>query len=92
MTIVGRNVMKTVAVGEFKARCLTLLEQVRNKKERLIITKHGRPMVEVVPLRSTKSVKDHELRGSIIYEGDIISPLEVEWGQFALASREKELK
>lgn len=72
--------MKTIAVGEFKSKCLSLLERVRTKKERLIITKRGKPIAEVIPLKTKNhSLKDHELRGSIIYEGDLISPIEVEW-------------
>lgn len=71
--------MKTVAVAEFKAKCLALVEQVRSRRERVIITKYGEPVAEVIPIHSQKSTKDHELRNSVIYEGDLLSPIDVEW-------------
>lgn len=71
--------MKTIAVGEFKAKCLALVEEVRSRGERVLITKRGEPVAEVIPIRPRKSIKDHELRGSVIYEGDLLSPIDVEW-------------
>jgi len=35
--------MKKIAAGVFKARCLTLMEDVRSTREPLIITKRGKP-------------------------------------------------
>lgn len=38
-----------VAVSDFKARCLALLEQVRTTGRPLLITKRGRPLAQILP-------------------------------------------
>ncbi len=42
-------VMKEVAISEFKAKCLALLDQVQKTKEPLLITRYGKPVAEVGP-------------------------------------------
>jgi prevent-host-death family protein len=68
----------TIAAGEFKAKCLKLLDEVAEKRETLIITKHGKPVAQLVPLPAKKSLFG-SMKGSVLYMGDIISPLDVEW-------------
>ena len=41
--------MKSVAVSEFKARCLRLLEDVRRSGKPVLITKRGKPLAQVTP-------------------------------------------
>ncbi|MBL7685326.1 MAG: type II toxin-antitoxin system prevent-host-death family antitoxin [Deltaproteobacteria bacterium] len=71
--------MITIAVGEFKSKCLSLLEKVKSKKEKIIITKYGVPIAQVIPLKKESTPQKHKLRGSVIFEGDIISPTGEEW-------------
>jgi len=72
-----------VAISEFKAKCLALLEQVRRTRQPIRITRHGKPVADVVP---PAVVLDREawlesMQGTIIITGDIISPAsdEGEW-------------
>jgi prevent-host-death family protein len=45
--------MEEVSIFEFKAKCLALLKQVNKTKKPLRITRHGKPVAEVVlPRRS----------------------------------------
>jgi len=76
----GRIAMKinTVPAGEFKAKCLKLLDQVAEKHESLIVTKRGKPLAKVVPIRENKTIFG-AMKGSGVILGDIISPLDVEW-------------
>jgi len=70
----------TIAAGEFKAKCLKLLDQVADQRETLLITKHGRPVARLVPVPADDSVDPiGAMRGSVLWEGDIISPIDVEW-------------
>lgn len=68
----------TIPAGEFKAKCLKLLDKVAEDRQPLVITKHGKPVAQIVPM-------PHEvdlfgcMRGSGEILGDIISPLDVEW-------------
>jgi len=68
----------TIPAGEFKAKCLKLLDQVAAERKTLVITKHGKPVAEVIPIREQKSLFG-AMKGSVLYMGDIISPLDVEW-------------
>ena len=69
--------MKTIAAGEFKARCLTLMEDVRSTREPLIITKRGKPVAKLVPVaEDTKDDFIGRLEGVFRIVGDIESPID----------------
>ena len=71
--------MKSIAIGEFKAKCLALLEQVKVKQERLLITKRGKPIAAVIPLKKEKRHPMKNLRGTVLLEKDIVAPLAEDW-------------
>ncbi|HKU14883.1 MAG TPA: type II toxin-antitoxin system Phd/YefM family antitoxin [Steroidobacteraceae bacterium] len=71
--------MKTIAAADFKARCLALLEQVRKTRQPLVVTRHGKPVAEISPYVDKSSTKDNPLKGSILHQGDLLSPIEVSW-------------
>lgn len=68
----------TIGAGDFKAKCLKLLDEVAATRQPLIITKHGKPVARLMPMPPTKDPFG-ALAGSVLYEGDIISPIDVEW-------------
>jgi prevent-host-death family protein len=68
--------MKRIAAGEFKARCLTLMEDVRSTREPLVITKRGKPVVKLVPADDDKDDFIGRLEGVFRVVGDIESPLD----------------
>ena len=39
-----------IRAGDFKARCLALLDEVAETRRTLVVTKRGRPVARVVPL------------------------------------------
>jgi prevent-host-death family protein len=41
--------MKTMPAGEFKARCLRVMEDVKKYRMSVVITKKGRPVAKLVP-------------------------------------------
>ena len=67
--------MKKIAAGEFKARCLTLMDEVRSTREPLIITKRGKPVAKLVPAEEAKDEFIGRLEGVIRIVGDIESPI-----------------
>ena len=76
--------MQEIAISEFKAKCLAILDRVEKTKEPIRITRHGKPVAEVVP--ATPPAMDRaalmgSMRNSIEILGDIISPAtdEDEW-------------
>jgi prevent-host-death family protein len=67
--------MKEIAVSEFKAKCLDILDQVQKTKRPVRVTRRGKPLAEVIP-PSPESPKDifGFMRGSVEILGDIVSP------------------
>jgi prevent-host-death family protein len=57
----------TVSVTEFKAKCLNLIDQVQKFGEPLVITKHGKPIVRVIPEHLPKQIDEvrQKLAGSV---------------------------
>ena len=70
---------KTVAATEFKAHCLTLLEEVRQTRQPLLVTRHGKPVVEISPYMPRDTEQLNPLKGSLLFEGDVISPIDEKW-------------
>ena len=68
----------TIPAGEFKAKCLKLLDKVAEDRQTLVITKHGKPVAQVVPIASEGSFVG-SMKGTGVILGDIISPIDVEW-------------
>jgi prevent-host-death family protein len=66
--------------GEFKARCLKLMDQVRATRRPIVITKRGKPVAKLVPVEEEPRREIFGcMRGTVTILGDIISPVEVDW-------------
>jgi len=68
-----------IAAGEFKAKCLSLLDQVQKTRQEIVVTKRGRPVAKVVPVEEEEPQIWGRMKGTGIILGDIISPIDVEW-------------
>ncbi len=69
-----------IAAGKFKAQCLKLMDLVRENREKITITKRGKPVAQLVPVKDEKPRKIFGfLQGLITEENDIISPVDEEW-------------
>jgi prevent-host-death family protein len=71
--------MKTIAATDFKAHCLAILEEVRQTRQPLVVTRHGKPVAEISPYVAKRSTQENSLKGSILHQGDLISPIDVRW-------------
>jgi prevent-host-death family protein len=68
--------MKTMAISEFKAHCLQVFGRVARTKETVVVTKRGKPLVEVVPFRDKgQPSAPGRLSDMLVFEKDIVSPL-----------------
>lgn len=67
--------MKHMAAGKFKARCLSVMDDVNATGEPVIITKRGRPVAKVVPIASKKQDLFGFMAGEFKIAGDIESPV-----------------
>jgi prevent-host-death family protein len=68
--------MKEVAISEFKAKCLALLDQVQKTKKPIRVTRFGKPVAEVVPASPAAGPSDWigSMKDSMKILGDIVSP------------------
>ena len=71
--------MRTMKAGEFKATCLKVMDQVYETGDPVVITKHGKPVAQLVPVKQKPKTLFGALAGEIEIKGDIISPIDVEW-------------
>jgi prevent-host-death family protein len=63
---------RSVPAGEFKNRCLKLMDQVHKDGIPITVTKRGKPLVRLTPIRGERQRPD--LKGTIVYEAkDIFS-------------------
>jgi prevent-host-death family protein len=68
-------VMKTMAAGEFKARCLRVMDGVRVTREPVVITKKGKPVAKLVPVDAPAQDIFGCMKDEIEILGDIESPI-----------------
>ena len=67
--------MKSMAISEFKARALRILDEVARSGESVLITRRGKPLARVVPFDEKEKNKPGKLAGTLVFEDDIVSPL-----------------
>ena len=69
-----------IAAGEFKARCLQLMDEVEETGREVVITKRGRPVARLVPIAESGARGVFGcMRGTVVVVGDLVAPLEERW-------------
>ena len=63
--------MKQIAAAKFKEQCLAILDEVA--PEGIVITKHGRPVAKLIPIRAESADLIGSLKGKLRVKGDILS-------------------
>lgn len=71
--------MKQIPAGQFKARCLAILDEVAEKRTPYTVTKHGKPVARIVPCPGSPAAPVNPLENSVVFQKDIVSPVEEEW-------------
>lgn len=81
MTIVHLRkgaVMREVTISEFKAHALGMIDEVFKNRDRIVITKRGNPVAEVIPYQGGgENVVPipGKLADTLVFEQDIVNPL-----------------
>ncbi len=72
-----------MAAGSFKVHCLAVMDEVQAKRETILITKHGKPVVKLVPADKNADEIYGFLSGKGTVTGDVVSPAisEKDWGE-----------
>jgi prevent-host-death family protein len=63
--------MKQIPAAKFKEQCLAILDEV--DEEGIVITKRGKPVAKLVPIRAESAELIGALKDKIEIKGDIIS-------------------
>jgi len=73
--------MEPVSKSALKARMLEYFRLVEETGEELIVTDNHRPVLKVVPIRQRRPAAEvfGDLRGKVVYRGDILEPTTDEW-------------
>ena len=68
--------MKEIAISEFKAKCLGILEEVRKTRKPIRVTRFGKPVAEVIPPSREKPARRRLgcMAGTAEILGDIVGP------------------
>jgi antitoxin (DNA-binding transcriptional repressor) of toxin-antitoxin stability system len=65
VSMTPRNGMRQMAAGEFKAKCLEAMAEVAKTGQPLLVTKRGKPFVEIGPPRQAKKGKKNSFIGRL---------------------------
>ncbi len=70
---------QTMSATEFRAGCYRLMDEVAETGSEIVITKRGRPVARLVPIRRRRGAPFGLYRDAIRIHGDIGAPIDVEW-------------
>jgi len=70
---------REIPAGEFKAKCLHLLDEVQQSRKELVITKRGKPVARLAPIEQEIPQIFGRMRGTIRILGDIVGPTGEKW-------------
>lgn len=74
------GVVMIVPAGEFKAKCLQLMDDVQKRRVHITVTKHGKPVVDVIPVEPPARKEAFGiLSGTVMVHGDIVGPIGEGW-------------
>jgi prevent-host-death family protein len=63
--------MKQIPAARFKEQCLSILDRV--DAEGIIITKRGKPVAKLIPIRTESAELIGKLKGKVKVKGDILT-------------------
>ena len=77
MPIKSKKSLREVAISEFKAKCLSLLEEVSKTKTPIRVTRRGKAIADVIPASSDAEERNWigSMSDTIEITGDVVSPV-----------------
>ena len=68
-----------IQAGEFKAKCLKLMDEMRQTREEIVITKHAKPVSRLVAYEECAQSAFGCLAGRVQIKGNVFSPIDAPW-------------
>lgn len=75
----GRALPDTISAAELQARCLQLTDMVASTEASVTVTKRGRPVARLSPVRDSSGPGLGFMKGRFRILGDIVSPIDETW-------------
>lgn len=66
--------------SEFKPKYLSVMDEVEERHIEVVITKRGKPVAKLVPAEDIAPNPLGFMRGTVLAQGDIVSPDPEAWG------------
>jgi prevent-host-death family protein len=70
---------RRIGAGEFKAKCLHLIDEVHASRKDIVITKRGRALARLVPAEEDFPQIFGRMAGTFEILGDIVAPTGEHW-------------
>ena len=68
--------------SEFKAKCLDLMDEVRQRRVWVVVTKRGTPVAKLGPVDDTPPSPIGFLRGTVVSDQGLVQPEHGAWAKF----------
>jgi prevent-host-death family protein len=68
-----------ISAAEFKATCLDLMDEVERTGTSVVVTKRGRAVARLAPVRTQIRSAFGLMKGRIVIRGNIVDPIDVPW-------------
>ena len=68
-----------IGAGEFKTHCLKLIDRVNQTKKPITITKHGKPMAQLTPIKDEAYSLFGCLKDTVEIKEDIVEGIGEAW-------------
>jgi prevent-host-death family protein len=78
-----------IPAAVFKAECLKLMDEVARTGRPVVITKHGKPVAQLMPIPAESRSLFGYMKNTVRIKGDVVAPIDEEWS--ALSGDEDQL-
>ena len=69
----------SIPAAVFKAECLRLMDEVARTGQPVVITKHGKPVAQLVPVPAEPKSLFGYMKNTVAIKGDIVTPANDSW-------------
>ena len=70
---------QTIPINTLKTQCYQLAQQVSHDHLHLIVTKHGKPILRILPYDFPSESGLNSLKGTAIWKDDLMRPINAVW-------------
>lgn len=69
----------SIPAAVFKAECLKLMDEVARTGQPIVITKHGKPVAQLVPVPAEPKSLFGYMSDTVTIKGDVVAPTGESW-------------